>query len=103
MSGLPGYACLFLLATLATARLTRLVNADTITATLRASWLTRFGARTTAGGFITCPWCVGFWAALLVTGTGVWAYTTNALAWWAIPATVLAISWLVGVLAGLDR
>lgn len=100
---MPGYVLLLMLAVLATARLTRLVNADSITAPVRAWWLARVGPRSTAAEFMTCPWCVGFWAALLVIGTGLLALHTGALWWWAAPAAVLATSYLVGLLAALDR
>lgn len=61
----------------ATARLTRLITEDTITAPLRTSamkWARRDkrGPDAMAYLWITCPWCVGLWIAFAVTLT-VWS------------------------------
>lgn len=50
----------------ASARLTRLVGADTITAPFRAK-LTAWTKSTKPAAFLVCPWCSGFWISLLVT------------------------------------
>lgn len=54
----------------ATARLTRLITEDTITAPLR-TWVMRKagGPDTMAYTWIKCPWCVGLWIAFAVTLT----------------------------------
>lgn len=54
-----------------TARLTRLITADTITGPLRARVMRRGGPDGWAYLWITCPWCVGLWLAFVVTLT-VW-------------------------------
>jgi hypothetical protein len=47
--------------------------------------------------FIACPWCLGFWVSLAITG-----------AWWITPTATLevsaplAVSTVVGLLARLD-
>lgn len=54
-----------------TARLTRLITADTITGPLRASMMRFGGPDGWAYTWITCPWCAGLWIAFAVTIT-VW-------------------------------
>lgn len=61
----------------ATARLTRLVTEDTITAPLRARMMhvarrDRRGPDAWAYLWISCPWCVGLWLAFAITAA-VWA------------------------------
>ncbi len=83
---------------LATARLTRLVNADVILDPLRVAVARRFGSSSTLAYFLGCPWCVGLWLALLL------AIPTVAIlgwAWWTLIPLGLAASHLVGLLAPL--
>lgn len=54
-----------------TARLTRLVTADTITGPMRARMMKYGGPDGRAYQWIKCPWCVGLWLAFAVTLT-VW-------------------------------
>lgn len=55
----------------ATARLTRLVTLDTITAPIRAGMIRRLGPKSMWVEWIRCPWCVGLWLAFAVTAA-VW-------------------------------
>ncbi len=50
----------------ATARLTRLVTEDTITAPIRTAIMGKWGPRSKAYAWIGCPWCVGLWIAYAV-------------------------------------
>ncbi len=61
-------ALLFLLAALATARLTRLVTADKIIEPLRARVEQRYGSPEDSKFMylITCDWCASFWIAVPV-------------------------------------
>jgi hypothetical protein len=95
---MPTWA-VWLLAAGAVLRLTRLVTADSIAAPLRSAWHARAGGpRTLAGGFISCPWCVSFWVAILVVlAAGLFGHT----AWFWGPAMVLSLSWLAGLLGAL--
>ena len=91
---------------LACARLTRLINADTIVDPIRLAIERR--ARDTRAStperarwstfmyFTQCPWCVGFWLCLAS------AYLPVHLIgwpWWALFPVALAASHLVGVFA----
>lgn len=61
---------------LATFRVTRLVTSDSITAPLRA----RVPAETLAGELVRCPWCVGWWSAVLIPLLPRWLRRSLALA-----------------------
>lgn len=91
---MPTWA-VWLLATGAVLRLTRLVTADLVTGRLRAAWQTRHGGpHTDTGAFITCPWCVSFWVAIpVVTAAALAGHS----AWFWAPAMVLSLSWLAGL------
>lgn len=87
----PGWLELTLLIGLAY-RLTRLVAADTITEGLRVRltaiverddevYVGKRQPKPALRAFITCPWCVGFWIAVIV-----------AVAWWAAPSGTIAVA-----------
>ncbi|QNL30134.1 hypothetical protein SEA_MARIOKART_7 [Gordonia phage Mariokart] len=83
---------------LAVMRVVRLINYDTVLDTPRIAMVKVFGPDSKAVYFITCPWCVGFWVAL------VSAYAPVAIIgwpWWALIPVALATSHLVGAFAGL--
>jgi hypothetical protein len=107
--------------TLAVARVTRLVNADTILDPFRIWLAGRVRANKTAAimtreralpgaesyddaaarwtvalEFTQCPWCVGMWAALAAAYLPVWLI---GWPWWALLPVGLAASHLVGVSA----
>lgn len=76
---------------LAAFRLTRLVAVDEVTHRPR-QWLS--GKSTTAGYWITCPWCVGFWICAALLGAVLLWPTPTAYA-----CLVLSWSSVVGVLS----
>lgn len=111
---------------LASMRLTRLINADTITDFVRVAIGNRvrsneiqtdeaFGrnqietARAAAKRasrwngtfkFVQCPWCISWWVALPGAFCAVWVIKYGwTIDWWAIVPLALAVSHLVGVLA----
>lgn len=102
----------------ATARLTRIVVADTITEPFRTALLFnrhQRSARRTGQPMpaatrprvaalrirlhelATCPWCTGFWMSIAVVALA-WHYQHHPLTW--LIAAALTISYLVGWLAG---
>jgi hypothetical protein len=118
-----GYAILVLtIYTLAVARMTRLVNADTIldrprvwiSGRARSNQAAARESRTlghdksadmyvtaarrweTALYFVQCPWCVGMWLALASAYLPVWIIGWPA---WAVLPVGLAVSHLVGITA----
>lgn len=86
----------WLIAALATARLTRLVTDDRITQAPRLWLLTRIDPEGLAGYLIHCTWCVSIWAGGVVAAVGalagVWPW------WWALPMA-LSFSYTAGWLA----
>jgi hypothetical protein len=60
------------LSVLATARLTRLVTADTITGPLRAAVIRQFGVGSLPATGIYCRWCVSMWVAVPVAALALW-------------------------------
>lgn len=118
-----GHAVLVLIIyVLAVMRITRLINADTITGFIRVYLATKVREATldaneaaahgqtaraaqahareqrwaTAFEFIQCPWCVGWWVALAGALVPVWWI---GWPWWAIFGVAAAASHLVGVCA----
>lgn len=118
-----GFAVLVLVIfVLAVARLTRLVNGDTILDPLRiwvvarqrhakeqagyalgtagaatvAMWQRRADRWGTLNYFIQCPWCVGMWLSL---GFAIIPVRLIGWPWWAFLPVALACSHLVGVFA----
>lgn len=109
----------FVLALLASCRLTRLITEDVITAFFR-DFLTRrvvsAGERVDANvdsrlsalaydfwvkaeEWSNCPWCAGFWVASAVTAVMAAAVHSHGAWWFTYPATALSISYLIGVIA----
>lgn len=87
---------LFVLALGATARITRLINADMITARLRLFVWERFGEDSHAGVLIRCPWCMSPYVAAVVLGAG---WLSHGAGWWLYLAAVLSISHVVALAA----
>lgn len=86
----------WLLAALATYRLTLLVVADEITAPPRDWLLRRLGPEHKVSYLITCPWCSSIYLAPPVVGSGL-AWSTG---WaWQLAAGSLAVAGVVGFLA----
>lgn len=104
MTDLPITVILMIYA-LAVARVTGLVVSDTITEPLRdrlIEWLDDRPA--TAGAFlaalIQCPWCAGMWIAMAAAPL-VWFWGLSPVM--LIPALVLALSQVTGMISGLGR
>lgn len=86
------------------ARLTRLIGADTITAPMRAAF-TRWTKSTKLSDFLVCPWCTGFWVSVLVTYAAWlvngWPFAHHHFAALAI-SLALSSSYAVGLLAEFE-
>jgi hypothetical protein len=76
---------------LAAYRLTRLVTTDEVLHRFR-QWVAR--RSTTAGYWVTCPWCLGFWMCVLLGAAVLLAPTPTAYA-----CVVLSWSAIVGVIS----
>lgn len=86
----------FLLAFLASARITRFVNADVLGQPAR-DWVTsRFGPGSGPETLVECPWCASIWITAFVVPL---AYLLGDSPWFIVPAVGLAISYLYGLLA----
>lgn len=83
---------------LAVARLTRLVNHDTILDPLRIAAARVFGLDSAVLYFLGCPWCVGMWLSL---ATAILPTLVLGLPWWWFILIGLATSHLVGLAAPL--
>lgn len=94
-----------LIYTLAVARLTGLIVADSITEPARDRLLVKLDDRPgTLGEFVAkliqCPWCAGMWVAL-VAAPLVWLFGDSPVM--LIPALALAFSQVTGMTANLGR
>lgn len=84
---------------LAVLRVTRLVNLDEITDPIRIAAAHAFGPESKIVYFLQCPWCVSMWLGL---GTAWIVPVLTPLPLWLWPFLGLAVSYLAGILAGLD-
>lgn len=84
------------LAALATARITRVITTDTVTAQLRTSVVQRLGAESKLAYLVHCDWCVSIYVGAATATT--W-HLTGGSAWFQVPALALAASHLTGFLA----
>lgn len=96
---------LLLIYTLAVARVTGLIVADSITEPVRdrlIGWLddTPGSAGDWFASLITCPWCAGMWVSL-VAAPLVWFWGDSPVM--LIPALALAFSQATGATANLGR
>lgn len=94
-----------LIYTLAVARVTGLIVADSITEDVRDAVLGWLDDRPkTLGSYlatlITCPWCAGMWVALIASPL-VWFYGDSPFM--LIPAVALAFSQVTGMTHNLGR
>jgi hypothetical protein len=108
VSGVPlGWSILVLVVyALACARVTRLINSDTILDAPRLAIARRAHDDdsspaerrrwSTALYFVQCPWCVGFWVCLV---SAVVPVLVIEWPWWALLPVALAASHLIGVFA----
>lgn len=84
---------------IAVRRLTRLIQDDRITESLRDKIFDKFPPQTTLIGFLlTCPWCVSIWAALAIFGLRKFSPETATYI-----SNVLAASEITGQLVGEGR
>lgn len=90
-------AVVALLAVGAAARLTRLVSMDVFPPARKfREWtVRRFGDEHWIPELVYCPWCIGFWISGAV-GASAWLWG-DTLAW-QIPASLLALSFVVSAL-----
>ena len=89
----------FLLAVLATMRLTRLVTTDSITMPIRVQIVAKFGETHWMSRLLSCSWCIGFWiGAAVVSTTWFWHNTYELLT-----VAIFAASQIVGLMAQLDK
>lgn len=94
-----------LIYTLAVARLTGLVVADSITEPIRDWIVVRLDDRPATMGeavatLITCPWCAGMWISL-VAAPLVWFWGDTPVM--LVTALALAFSQVTGMTAGVNR
>ncbi|WP_326811640.1 DUF1360 domain-containing protein [Streptomyces scopuliridis] len=95
------------LAALATARITRLINIDRITEAPRNAairWLTSVKRKNEERGellayMIVCPWCVSMYVGAGM-GAAWWAWGGDR--WFAAACAALAFSYAAGFLAGRE-
>jgi len=85
---------LFIIFSLATFRLARLVTTDQIFAPLREKIWERFPPSTQFGYLFTCMWCTSIWTASLLVACYT-IFSTATL----IFATMLALSAVAGLIA----
>lgn len=57
--------------------------------------ITRFGEGTSPAYLVTCPWCAGFWIALVVVAVASWAID--------VPLPLLVIPAAAGVTGALQQ
>lgn len=91
--------------TLAAARITGLITADTITERIRDGIVQRLDSRPATLGtyvaeLIQCPWCSGVWVSAAVAPLAWWWGEHPALL---VPAIALAMAQLVGMTSDLGR
>jgi hypothetical protein len=92
---------------LVAARLTRLVNYDTVLDPVRLWVARRISARqnpdggkptptrwATVADFMSCPWCVGFWVSLALAPAAI---LLLGWPWWSLATLPFAASHLVGI------
>ncbi len=87
--------CAFLLLTLASARVTRLIVTDGITRPIRRFIVLRYGVNGWMTDLVHCPFCVSVWTSL--AASAFWCAFTPVSWLWYLPG-VLAMSYLVAPL-----
>lgn len=92
-------AASLLLAMLAVARLTRLAVTDRLTVAYRRWVATKYGPDSMAAYLAHCTWCTSAWVALFVMPPAVlWPTSPYVM----VPMSILAASYVVGLLARLE-
>jgi hypothetical protein len=82
-------------------RVTRFLNADVLAEPLRSAVERKWGDDSKPAYLMTCPWCASIWVAAAIVPV---AYLAAGLTVWHVIASILTISWLVGIAdANLER
>lgn len=105
---MPGTLChdmgmispwLAIIATLAAARVTRVITRDTITQGLRTRAVNRLGIDSRLAELIQCDWCTGMWVAAATVGA---AWEWGGHPWLHVPLTALAAAHVIGWIASRE-
>ena len=86
----------FLLALVATCRITRFVTKDTLAAGFRIRVADRFGDDSKVTYLVNCGWCLSIWVG---TAMAVATHFLGGSAWLQVPETALTLSYVAGVAA----
>lgn len=81
---------------LATARVTRLITSDRVTASLRAALVRKAGATSRLTYLIHCDWCVGMYVG---TGAAVAWHFLHGNPYFDVPMIALGLSYFTGYMA----
>jgi hypothetical protein len=80
----------------ATARVARLIYDDDITEPLRAKVIRKLGYNHLLVKWMKCPWCCGFWVALLITTPIAWFPIMGLRFWWVFGLAVWSVAHAAG-------
>ncbi len=87
-------ALAFVVTALATARITRIITTDYLTAGPRRWAITRLGVDSKLSYLITCQWCTSVWVGAAVAPLAYWSWPH----WWVqVPLAALAVSQVAGL------
>jgi hypothetical protein len=87
----------FVLAFLATARVTRFFTSDVLAEPMRQWVASRWGEESRTAYLLTCPWCASIWVAPVPVAVLVWWW--GGAPWFAAVAAWLGVSYLYGLAA----
>lgn len=91
----------FLLLTLATARVTRLIVSDQISTSFRQKIIAKSGTDGWFTYLVHCPFCMSVWLSGLA---GIYWVVFAGVSWWLYPPAVFAMAYLVApVLLKFDQ
>jgi hypothetical protein len=85
----------FVVLTLASARLTRLITTDKLSFSTRQKLAIKLGPQHWLVYLIHCPYCTSVWTSLFAAGYGVALFVFTAPLWWWLVPAALAMSHLV--------
>ena len=90
------------LVTLAMARLTRLITADTLMLPFRRWVINRTGEDSGFSYLVHCSWCTSMWVSF--PGAIAWALLMLPMSqWWLAAPASLAMSYITGLLSQLEE